>query len=242
MVADTHILEPESARILDRGLERIQSLGKPSFVVLGGDMTESGEEGQYRTLQQSLSRLAIPQHAVVGNHDIGNSTSRRGYTRFFGPPNRSFDFEGVRCLILDTNNSDPDPTVWHGKAERPALEWLERQLSRLDRETPILLFTHQGLVGAREELECDVENSEQVLALLDGHNLRAGFAAHAHRLRVTKIGKAEFYVCPALSTRKGNKGGEPPGILIVDVFPDEIRASLMIVPGDPSPPSPGPSS
>jgi hypothetical protein len=148
----------------------------------------------------------------------------------------------VRCILLDTNNADQDPEKWHGRVERPAMEWLEAELDQLDRETPVLLFTHQGLVGNREELECDVENAEQVLALLAEYNLLAGFAAHAHRLRLISAGEADFFVCPALSTTKGNKGGEPPGILIVDVFQDEAKGSLRIIPEDPNPRSPSPQS
>jgi Icc protein len=243
MVSDTHIREPDSAWILVRGLEQIQCHGElPSFVILGGDMTETGKEDEYRILLEALSRLTIPYHMIVGNHDIGNSRSRRRYTRFFGPPNRSFDFYGVRCILLDTNNADQDPEKWHGRVERPAMEWLKAELRRIHRETPVLLFTHQGLVGNREELECDVENAEEVLELLAEHDLLAGFAAHAHRLRLIRAGGAEFFVCPALSTTKGNKGGEPPGILVVDVFQTEVKGSLRIIPKDPKPPSPNPQS
>ena len=236
MVADAHIQEPESAMILVRGFERIRSLDRaPSFVILGGDMTESGEEGEQLILLEALSRLTIPYHPVVGNHDIGNSSSRGGFTRFFGPPNRSFDIEGVRCILLDTNNADPDPDCWHGRAEEPALKWLEGELEELDAGRPILLFTHQGLVGDVEVLECDVENAEEVLGLLAGHRLLAGFAAHAHGFHHRRVGGADFVVCPALSTRKGNSGGEPPGMLIVDVHQDGVQVSLETIPGDPRP-------
>jgi hypothetical protein len=198
-------------------------------------MTETGEKSEQLVLLDSLSQLRIPYHAVVGNHDIGNTRSRRGFTSLFGPPNYSFDLEGVRCMLLDTNNADPDPVKWHGKAEAPALSWLERELGRTGTGTPILLFTHQGLVGDREVLECDVENAEEVLELLSGHNLLAGFAAHAHDFYSRRVDGVDFFVCPALSTRKGNKGGEQPGILFVDVYQDWVRASLDFIPEEPPP-------
>jgi hypothetical protein len=94
-----------------------------------------------------------------------------------------------------------------------------------------MLFTHQGLVGSREDLECDVENADEVLSLFCGHPLLGGFAGHAHRLRVIRLGTADFYICPALSTRRANKGGEPPGMLVVDVCRERAQASLYIVSG-----------
>jgi hypothetical protein len=219
---------------LVRGFEHIQSLEEvPSFVIFGGDMTESGVVDEYRLFLDTVSRLSIPHHLVLGNHDIGNSRSRRKYTRYFGPPNQSIELEGIRFILLDTNNADPDPENWHGRAEEPALRWLERELGKLDRKSPILLFTHQGLVGKREELVCDVENAEEVLELLANHYLLAGFAAHAHRFHQRRIGEIDFFVCPALSTSKGNAGGEPPGFLIVDVYRDRILTSLNTMPQDP---------
>ena len=234
MMADTHIKGPESAEILDRGFEAIQCLERrPMLVIFGGDMTESGEVGEYRVFLDTLRNLDLPYQTVVGNHDIGNSRSREKYTRFLGPTNRSFEFMGVRLFFLDTNNADQEPEKWHGRAEEPVLKWVESELDKLGGKTPILLFTHQGLAGNRDELECDVENAEVVLELFTGSNLLAGFAAHAHRFFKRRVGEVDFFVCPALSTSKGNFGGEPPSLLIVDVYKDWIQASLKLITENP---------
>ncbi len=233
-VADTHIMQPESAAILGLALERIDSINEAVFVVFSGDMVETGEPEQYRIFLQTVSGLSLPCYAVVGNHDIGNMSSRRRYSRFFGPPSYRFDVEGVACLVLDTNNSDREPGNWHGRVERPAMGWLARTLNRLDGDAPIILFTHHGLVGSRDDLECDVGNADEVLARLCRRRILAGFAGHAHRLRVVRHSGADYFICPALSTRRANKGGEPPGMLVVDVYENGVEASLLIVPGSPT--------
>ncbi len=237
-IADTHILDPASAEILVRALDGIRSMGKdPSFVVLSGDMVESGQPEQYRLLMHALSRLTVPYHAVVGNHDLGNMgnpSSRRRFSRFLGPVNRCFQVRGVACIILDTNNSQGNPENWHGKVEPPAMRWLKRALAGLDARKPILLFTHHGLFGSREELECDVENADEVLGLLRGRKLFGVFAGHAHRLRALRCRETQFFICPALSTRRKNKGGEPPGMLLVDVHRNGVQASFQIIPVEPA--------
>lgn len=233
-IADTHILEPASAAILIRALDRLKSMRTAlSFVILSGDMVESGQPEQYRLLMQALTALTVPCHAVVGNHDLGNMgnlSSRRRFSRFLGPVNRCFQVRGVACVILDTNNSQGNPENWHGRVEPPAMRWFKGALAGLDARKPILLFTHHGLFGSREELECDVENADEVLDLLRGRKLLGAFAGHAHRLRALRRGEAQFFICPALSTRRKNKGGEPPGLLLVDVHRDGVQASLQMMP------------
>jgi predicted phosphodiesterase len=242
-IADTHILESGSAAILIRALDRLKSMKAAlSFLVLSGDMVENGQPEQYRMLLQALSGLTVPYHAVVGNHDLGNLSSRRRYSRFLGPVNRCFHVRGVACIILDTNNSEGSLQNWHGRVEPPAMRWLRRALAGLDARKPIVLFTHHGLFGSREELECDVENADEVLDLLRGRKLLGAFAGHAHRLRALRRGEAQFFICPALSTRRKNKGGEPPGMLLVDVDRDGVRTSFHILPQELPEPSSGPAT
>jgi len=230
-IADAHILEPASAGILIHAMDRLESMRRAlSFVVFLGDMVESGKPEQYNLLLRALSRLRLPYHTVVGNHDIGNVGDRRRYSRFLGPANRSFQFRGLACIILDTNNSDGNPENWHGRVEPPAMRWLKKALGGLDVRKPVLLFTHHGLFGSREELECDVENADEVLRLLDGRKILGAFAGHAHRLRALRRGEAEFSICPALSTRRENKGGEPPGMVLVEVHRDGVRTFFHMMP------------
>jgi len=244
LIADTHILERGSAAILIRALDRLKSMKMAlSFVILSGDMVESGQPEQYRLLMQALSGLTMPYHAVVGNHDLGNMgnpSSRRRFSRFLGPVSRSFQVRGVACIILDTNNSEGNPENWHGRVEPPAMRWLKKALAGLDARKPMLLFTHHGLFGSREDLECDVENADEVLQLLDGRKLLGAFAGHAHRLRALRRGEAEFFICPALSTRRSNKGGEPPGMVFVDVHRDGVRTFFHMMAEELAHSSPGP--
>jgi len=225
-VTDTHIIDDQSAEILRATIREINE-ERPDFVLFTGDMLNIGTEGQYALFQECLRALKVPYRMLPGNHDLGNAGDARCYTEAFGPLNSSWEIAGIRCLALDTNNTDPSPENWHGLVEAPAMAWLRDELARIPREMPLLLFTHHGLVGRPEDLSCDVANAEEVLALFEGRPLLAGFCGHAHRLLLNRWQGIPFYAAPPLSTSRESIG-VPSGFLYVDVFPRRVRVRLEI--------------
>jgi len=80
---------------------------KASFVILSGDLTETGSEACYSAYLDMQRRFALPVYPVPGNHDVGNvgtwpglQGSFRNYERFVGRPYYSFDSHNCHFIGL----------------------------------------------------------------------------------------------------------------------------------------------
>lgn len=78
-------------------------------VVQLGDLTDGGNEGQFRSAAEILARLEAPCATIMGNHDVYSTeedrlAGREYYTRFFGrsPHGLLLHQRGVRLALLDS--------------------------------------------------------------------------------------------------------------------------------------------
>jgi predicted MPP superfamily phosphohydrolase len=172
----------------------------PAFVVATGDLPMGVEglqapekvEEQYKNFAEAWKPLKFRKYSVIGNHDCAVDLPvdhkwfhKKAYQAFLGPLNHSFDREGAHFICLDTQVDRPAPAFLNrAKKEKmdgpdfdiidaAALEWLQKDLSKVDRKTPIVLFTHQP---PYEQKGFDV-----LLAAFKNFNLRAAFCGHWHR-------------------------------------------------------------
>ena len=157
--------------------------GDAEMCVITGDLAQSGQLDAYRDLRTCLSRLNLPVHLMVGNHD-----RREQMLEVFtdvpvdanGFVQTAFDASAGRFLLLDT--------VEHGKGwgsycERRC-EWLNQALVASQNQ-PVYLFMHHppfhvGLNCVdRIGLGADGDHIGEILSSHD--NIRHLFFGHVHR-------------------------------------------------------------
>ncbi|MDX1401542.1 MAG: metallophosphoesterase, partial [Kiloniellales bacterium] len=77
-ISDLHIRAedgpgPLGIRVNENLIQAITQLNalepRPDLVVATGDLTASGEPGQYRRLEEILRALELPLFLIAGNHD-----------------------------------------------------------------------------------------------------------------------------------------------------------------------------
>lgn len=95
----------------------------PLFVIDNGDLVYGGEPNKYRLFYETVAKLRVPLYTTLGNHDI-RVNGRPTYTKLFGPPDYSFDYENNHFTFIDSSR---------GWAEKRALSdaqyaWLENDL------------------------------------------------------------------------------------------------------------------
>lgn len=110
-ISDLHIRDSatnhEHAEQLLDLMDEIRLLD-PEFVVMTGDLTDSGSRPEYLRLLDVLDRFELPTYAIPGNHDHYSWWTRylyRGgeeYRRFLGPGYYAFDFGVDRYIVVDT--------------------------------------------------------------------------------------------------------------------------------------------
>ncbi|HEX8319081.1 PQQ-binding-like beta-propeller repeat protein [Longimicrobium sp.] len=146
---------------------------RPALAINGGDVTDYGWAGEYDGYDQVLAGIGFPVHHVPGNHDV--RWAPRGLQIFrerVGAPFRSFDHAGVHFVLLDSTV----PLSHYGHYETAQLRWLEADLRRVGRITPVLLFTHHW-VGRAPVM---VDNEDALYRAIEPYNVKLVFNGHGH--------------------------------------------------------------
>jgi hypothetical protein len=149
----------------------------PQALLLPGDLTETGEEAQWRIFASIYEqngtdgRLRLPVYETCGNHDqekgscvLDHIRQRHGDTVY------AFDLGGVHFISL---GEAPDDR---------GLAFLERDLRTRSATTPLVLFFHLPLLGPWAEQNWFGQGSyrERLRVLLAGRRVLGIFHGHSH--------------------------------------------------------------
>ncbi len=204
----------------------------PAFIVNTGDLVNEGEAspaitiseaqatewfGKYKT---AISGLTMPVYNAVGNHDCADlacetaagaaGCSKNVCRNNFGPTYYSFDWGQYHCVVLDPNNG-VSSSVEVFSITGSQLEWLQKDLSYRQKDSPVLVFCHAPTTSWRTR--------DTVLNLLKQYKTQI-FSGHAHQDFLMDSAGVPEQVTAALSGEWGhgdNLDGNKPGYRIVSV-------------------------
>jgi len=175
-----------------------------------------------------MRRLNIPVYNVVGNHDVDPKTnSREMFKEFFGPNYYSFDHGVFHFVVLDSAYPPHLATV-----DDSELKWLEQDLCRIGKSTPIIVFLHHPIhstiteryKAAKSNPGVVVTNPDRILEVLKPYNLKMVFQGHLHENEYLLKDGAEFLSVGSIGGawwgREGHDkcpDGSPRGYMIVRV-------------------------
>lgn len=80
------------------------------FVVVLGDITNRGSEGEWKEIRDFLERSGVKFHLIRGDNDRIDDPQGSNFSKYFGPLYYSFDYENSHFLFLD--NSDGYNGAW----------------------------------------------------------------------------------------------------------------------------------
>ena len=217
---DTHMTAGDRTDKVERAIEDVNLLRtEPRFVVVTGDLINDDKpDASVRLYRRVFSRLEVPVYSVHGNHD-----NRKAFEKWLHPVNIAFDSEPYHFIVLNPITG-PVGDVSEEDAPNHIVNWLENHLKSVDKDTPIIVFTHatpyrpgadyKGLPGADS-------NYETALKLLKPYNVVAWFGGHFHaRLHVEKDG-VDYFSTGCISNVRSN-GNVPLGYRIVRVYDDHV--------------------
>ena len=184
VMSDVHVGSP-GGQVLGSFLDRSKSAGD-AFVVLCGDITDSGQEEQYTELKGIFSSKNITFRSAIGNHDVffGGWTQFRKYV---GRSMYSMNADNVHMLFIDSAN---------GVIGERQLAWIEDDLNR-STAAHKLVFSHfppwNGTFSSIYKMA-----SEEEAAILKDIFSRTGvevmFAGHYHGYNEASIGGVKYIV------------------------------------------------
>ena len=199
LLTDTHIStsNPKPMEDLQRSIADINQNPNIEFVVVTGDLTESGDRASIQAIKDELEKLNVPFYAASGNHETTWSESGvMDFTRVFGDSRFAFSHAGAYFIGF---NSGPVIRMADGHVAPQDIAWLKHNLDSIsqlsytssasDRSskgeirtlnsqlstTPIFVFTHYPLRKG------DVDNWYEVTDVLREHNVQCVMGGHYHR-------------------------------------------------------------
>jgi cytolysin (calcineurin-like family phosphatase) len=146
----------------------------PRGLLFMGDMTDSSQLEDWRAFERLYGLtgrdglLRYPVFEAIGNHDIiGDSPIKAEVVRRHGALVYSWDWEDVHFACLDLH---PDAAN---------LAWLKRDLKRVGRRRPVVVFFHYSLEGPYSDF-WETRDKDALARALEGFNVLALFHGHYH--------------------------------------------------------------
>ena len=177
LLTDLHIStsNPKPMEDLQRSIEEINQNPNIEFVVVTGDLTESGDRASIEAVKAALDGLNVPFYAASGNHETTWSESGvMDFTRVFGDSRFAFSHNGMYFIGF---NSGPVIRMADGHVAPQDIAWLKHNLDSVSAagDAPIFVFTHYPLRNG------DVDNWYDVTDVLRQHNVQCVLGGHYHR-------------------------------------------------------------
>jgi 3',5'-cyclic AMP phosphodiesterase CpdA len=160
---------------LQRSIADINQNPSIGFVVVTGDLTESGDRASIQAIKDALDQLNVPYYAASGNHETTWSESGvMDFSRVFGDSRFAFSHDGMFFIGF---NSGPVIRMADGHVAPQDIAWLKHNLDSVSKagDAPIFVFTHYPLRNG------DVDNWYDVSDVLREHNVQCLMGGHYHR-------------------------------------------------------------
>jgi hypothetical protein len=170
---------------------------RPDFVLFTGDLTHDTENHDqhvqrmklFKTIAGRINTSAL--HCVPGENDAALDGGML-YRSIVGETHYSFDHRGVHFIALD-NVSRGRPAI--GSEQ---LDWLKRDLARIPKTIPIIVFTHRPLFDLKPEWEWFTSDGDDVMNALSPYENVTVLYGHIHRHDVQRVGKVTHYAARSL--------------------------------------------
>lgn len=216
-ISDAHLYKEELndrfVRSILRAIEDVNALDpQPDFVLFGGDLAQLGQREELKLGAELLKSVKAPVKMMVGEHDwfldLGDA-----WKEMFGPPQYSFDHKGVHFVTL---MSVQEKDFWTAKGLKPmermqivagldngaqsrfevgpqGREWLRADLAKVDKNTPLVVFSHSPLYKYYRNWNFWTEDADEVQALLRPFKNVTVIHGHTHQLLTNRIDNIHFH-------------------------------------------------
>ncbi len=216
-ISDTHLYERKLndrfVRSILRAVDDVNALDpQPDFVLFGGDLAQLGQKGELELGAQILKGLKAPVKMMVGEHDWFLDMGEH-WRALFGPPQYAFDHKGVHFVTLMSVN---EQDFWTARKMTPmermqtvagldnglqsrfevgpeGREWLKNDLAKVDKKTPLVVFSHSPLYKYYRNWNFWTEDAEPVQALLRPFQNVTVIHGHTHQLLTHRVENIHFH-------------------------------------------------
>lgn len=253
-MADIHVQpELQADEGFRTALNKVSTLN-PDFILTGGDLIMDALEENFERsveLYDLYNRICgeydIPVYNTMGNHEVFGLYTESGvspehpeygkkmYKKRLGNNKTyySFDHKGWHFIIIDAVGFTPD-REYFGTVDSIQMEWIKQDLEKIERKTPIIISTHIPFISVSKQVYkggtaaikpyLAVENSNDVLSLFDGYNLKLVLQGHLHVVEYILFRDIRYITGGAVCGAwwGGPYKGFPEGFIVIDIDNDSF--------------------
>ena len=234
-ISDSHIgfsKDPNKdvTATLREAIARINRLPQPpDFIIHTGDLSHLSKPSEFDTLDQVLKDARTDKiFFVPGEHDV--LTDNGGsYRERFGKDTQgdgwySFDHKGVHFIgLVNVLNLKPGGLGLLGSEQ---LEWLERDVSSLSANTPIVVFAHVPLWTVYPEWGWGTDDGAQALGYLKQFGSVTVLNGHIHQIVQKVEGTMTFHTARSTAFPQPQPGTAPSPGPMKEVPAGKLRSLL----------------
>lgn len=219
VLGDHHdLLAGRAAEFLERAIIELSQAPRLDFVILTGDLLDTGSQAELEQFQRLIASLKKPYYVIPGNHDSSldnpHGLSRYQFAAIFNPQLKAgsareaeqFGYwslpvgPDVHLIGLDSSRDED----WGGVISPGQVEWLKGELAALADKLVVLAVHHPFHPLAPIDSHPDwgnfvCSNGPELLALLDRHpQVKLVLTGHHHVTQADRLGSRLHLACPAM--------------------------------------------
>lgn len=219
ILADSHTMGKRNSPMkvrLEAAIKQINAMNPaPDFVMYLGDAIHDGTREEFKYFEEIIAGLKPKIHYLAGEHDwyldMGEYYMQHMIQRSM--PYYSFDHKGAHFMALHgANLSDfwsrrkltpqermkvagdvTDLSQGPFALGRAQLDWMEKDLAKVPKDAPILIFSHAPLYHYHRPWNFWTQDADKAHAILKPFRNVQVFHAHVHQLVEHQIASMKFY-------------------------------------------------
>jgi predicted MPP superfamily phosphohydrolase len=190
-------------------IEEINSLPL-DFVVITGDLTNTGSNDELYAVEQALKKLNHTFYIIPGNHETNWSESAGLlFNRIWGNDRFSFSLKGFNFIGFNTG---PYMKMGDGHVKNEDVLWMQEKIKNyFETGQPLIAFAHYPL-------EDGLDNWDRVSEILKTGNTKLVFCGHGHKQQLLNFNGIPGIMGRALFMKKDNS----PGYQLVELRNDSV--------------------
>ncbi len=251
-VTDIHLTTDRHAvEGFTQAIDTINRLN-PDFVLTGGDnimdalaQNYAHSDSLYNLFAATIERLNMPVYSTMGNHEVFGLYESSGvdpshdefgkqlYENRLAKRYYSFDHKNWHFIVLDAIGFTDD-RHYYGHIDDEQLAWLQSDLEKTGKKTPIVVSTHIPLLSVGSQIMegptkamgpgSIVTNADEVRKLLEQYNTKLVLQGHLHFLEDINYNGIHYITGGAVSAQwwQGPRFGMEEGFLQIDVTGEDF--------------------
>lgn len=229
-ITDSHLLEGGNVKLhnipineihfkIFSEIKKIET--EIEFILVTGDISESGSDESYLNAREIFSSLNKPTYWIAGNHDnlkaihlFNNQTNIRS--------EKSFTINGIHFILLNSVALSSDgKNRSRGVLSGKELAFLKLELKQNPTKQIVVALHHPPIKSGTWKDHRMLENAKDFFEVINQFsNVKLVLYGHQHQANETTIGETKFYSPPAASFQfsketKWEFDNAPPGFGII---------------------------